>query len=96
MHGEGGVLSGAKPGLVLVDMTTAEPASTLALAEALAAKGAVMVDGPVTLTPKEAEEGRLNIMIGAEAAILGRDQAGARDVLRAHLSHRSRSAARIR
>ncbi|MDH3660643.1 MAG: NAD(P)-dependent oxidoreductase [Alphaproteobacteria bacterium] len=70
VHGENGVLQAARPGLVLVDMTTAEPASTRALAEALDAKGAVMVDGPVTLTPKEAEEGRLNIMIGAEAAIL--------------------------
>ncbi|MEM8951197.1 MAG: NAD(P)-dependent oxidoreductase [Pseudomonadota bacterium] len=70
IHGDKGVLSGAKPGLVLVDMTTAEPASTLALAGALAVKEAIMVDGPVTLTPKEAEEGRLNIMIGAEAATL--------------------------
>ena len=70
VHGENGVLKGARPSLVLVDMTTAEPASTHALAEALATKDAVMVDGPVTLTPKEAEEGKLNIMIGAEAALL--------------------------
>ncbi|MEM7043473.1 MAG: NAD(P)-dependent oxidoreductase [Pseudomonadota bacterium] len=70
IRGEGGVLEGAKPGLVLVDMTTAEPASTHALAEVLAEKGAALVDGPVTLTPKEAEEGRLNIMIGADAALL--------------------------
>lgn len=69
VEGENGVLEGAKSGLVLIDMTTAEPASTHALAEALATRGAIMVDGPVTLTPKEAEEGRLNIMIGAEAAI---------------------------
>lgn len=68
--GEGGVLEGARPGLILVDMTTSEPSSTHRLSEALAEKGAVLVDGPVTLTPKEAEEGRLNIMIGAEAAIL--------------------------
>ncbi len=68
--GDDGVLPGARRGLILVDMTTAEPSSTLALAEALSAKGAKMVDGPVTLTPKEAEEGRLNIMIGAEAALL--------------------------
>ncbi len=70
VRGENGVLAGASKGLVLVDMTTAQPSSTLALAEALAAKHAKMVDGPVTLTPKEAEEGRLNIMIGAEAALL--------------------------
>lgn len=69
--GDNGVLAGAHDGLVLVDMTTAEPSSTLQLAEALSAKGSKMVDGPVTLTPKEAEEGRLNIMIGAEAALLG-------------------------
>jgi 3-hydroxyisobutyrate dehydrogenase-like beta-hydroxyacid dehydrogenase len=68
--GAGGVLEGAGAGLILVDMTTAEPVSTRRLAAALAGKGAVMVDGPVTLTPKEAEEGRLNIMIGAEPAIL--------------------------
>ncbi len=68
--GKDGVLAGARGGLVLVDMTTAEPSSTLALAEALSAKNATLVDGPVTLTPKEAEEGRLNIMIGAEVAVL--------------------------
>lgn len=68
--GDQGVLAGARDGLVLVDMTTAEPSSTHKLAQALAAKGVKMVDGPVTLTPKEAEEGRLNIMIGAEAALL--------------------------
>ncbi|MGI9434897.1 MAG: NAD(P)-dependent oxidoreductase [Geminicoccaceae bacterium] len=68
--GENGVLQGAGEGLVLVDMTTAEPSSTLELARAIEAKGALMVDGPVTLTPKEAEEGRLNIMIGAEPALL--------------------------
>ena len=70
--GDQGVLDGASKGLTLVDMTTAEPSATLVLAEALAKKGTVMVDGPVTLTPKEAEEGRLNIMIGADAAVLGR------------------------
>jgi len=68
--GKGGVLEGGKSGLVLVDMTTSEPASTERLAATLAEKGITLVDGPVTLTPKEAEEGRLNIMIGAEAATL--------------------------
>lgn len=68
--GDQGVLEGASESLTLIDMTTAEPSSTLALAETLSTKGATMVDGPVTLTPKEAEEGRLNIMIGAEVALL--------------------------
>ena len=68
--GEGGILTGARDGLILVDMTTAEPSSTVTLGAALAEKGVVLVDGPVTLTPKEAEEGRLNIMIGADLAVL--------------------------
>lgn len=68
--GEGGVREGARPGLVLVDMTTSEPAATRRLAASLAENGVTLVDGPVTLTPKEAEEGRLNIMIGAEASVL--------------------------
>ena len=68
--GGNGILQGARPGLVIVDMTTAEPSSTLALAKVLEGRGVVLVDGPVTLTPKEAEEGRLNIMIGAEPDIL--------------------------
>ena len=68
--GENGVLEAAHKGLVLIDMTTAEPGSTLKLAAMLAAKGAAMIDGPVTLTPREAEEGRLNILIGAEPAQL--------------------------
>lgn len=68
--GEGGVLEAARRGLIVVDMTTGEPATTRRLAQALCQKGAVLVDGPVTLTPKEAEEGRLNIMIGADGAIL--------------------------
>ena len=72
VSGDQGVLAGVREGLVLVDMTTAEPSSTLALADSLSAKGATMVDGPVTLTPKEAEEGRLNIMIGAEKAVFER------------------------
>jgi len=70
--GNGGVLEGAKTGLIVVDMTTSEPATTTRLAAALAEKDVTLVDGPVTLTPKEAEEGRLNIMIGAEAAVLER------------------------
>lgn len=70
IFGDQGVMAGARKGLILVDMTTAQPSSTLAIADALASKGTTMVDGPVTLTPKEAEEGRLNIMIGADPGVL--------------------------
>ncbi len=68
--GDGGVLEAARPGQILVDMTTSEPATSRRLAQALSQKKVIFVDGPVTLTPKEAEEGRLNIMIGAEDTTL--------------------------
>jgi 3-hydroxyisobutyrate dehydrogenase-like beta-hydroxyacid dehydrogenase len=66
--GENGVLSAARAGLTVVDTSTAEPGSTAKLREALAAKGAILVDAPLARTPKEAEEGRLNSMVGASDA----------------------------
>ena len=66
--GPQGVLAGAKPGLVLVETSTAEPASTAKLREACAARGVTLVDAPLARTPREAEEGRLNCMVGADDA----------------------------
>ena len=67
--GDGGIIDGAKKGMILVDTSTADPNSTLKVAETLAAKGVRMVDAPLARTPKEAEEGRLNVMIGADDAL---------------------------
>ncbi len=68
--GEDGIASVARPGLVVIDTTTAEPTSTARLREILAAKGTRLVDAPLGRTPKEAEEGRLNAMVGADEATL--------------------------
>lgn len=70
--GPDGILEAARPGFVLVDSSTAEPGSTRRIAEALAAKGADMLDAPLTMTPKEAEDGTLNVLVGGEAAVLER------------------------
>ncbi|HUP30770.1 MAG TPA: NAD(P)-dependent oxidoreductase [Usitatibacter sp.] len=70
--GEAGVLSAARAGLLVVDTSTSEPGSTAKVREALAAKGAVLVDAPLARTPKEAEEGRLNAMVGADDATFAR------------------------
>lgn len=70
IRGPDGILAGAQEGLVVVDTTTADPTSTLALAEDLAAKGGAMVDAPLGRTPKEAEEGMLDAMIGADPEVL--------------------------
>ena len=66
--GEDGVLGAARDGLIVVDCSTAEPESTTRIRSALAARGARFVDAPLARTPKEAEEGRLNTMVGAEPA----------------------------
>jgi len=65
---DGGLLAAARQGLIVIDCTTAEPDSTGRLAAALAERGATMVDAPLARTPKEAEEGRLNVMVGADGA----------------------------
>jgi 3-hydroxyisobutyrate dehydrogenase-like beta-hydroxyacid dehydrogenase len=66
--GEQGLLSAARAGLMVVDCSTAEPSSTERLRAALAERGTRLVDAPLARTPKEAEEGRLNTMVGADAA----------------------------
>lgn len=68
--GEDGVASGGRDGLVVVDLTTGRPAATVRIAEALAPRGITLLDGPVTLTPKEAWEGTLNLLIGGDPAII--------------------------
>src|SRR3546814_9328283 len=70
--GEDGILQAARPGFVLVDSSTAEPGSTRRIGAALAARGADMLDAPLTMTPKEAEAGALNVLVGGEAAVLER------------------------
>jgi 3-hydroxyisobutyrate dehydrogenase-like beta-hydroxyacid dehydrogenase len=66
--GENGLLKHARPGMIHVDSTTADPNSTRRLGALYAERGAAMVDAPLGRTPKEAEEGRLNTFIGGDAA----------------------------
>ena len=70
VFGARGLLEAARAGLIVVDTSTSEPGSTKRIREALAAKGTTFVDAPLARTPKEAEEGRLNTMVGAEPAML--------------------------
>jgi 3-hydroxyisobutyrate dehydrogenase-like beta-hydroxyacid dehydrogenase len=68
MRGKDGIAAGAKNGAVIVDTSTSEPTLTRALAEELAARGIAFCDAPLTRTPKEAEEGKLGVMMGGDAA----------------------------
>ncbi len=67
---ENGILAGAHAGLIVVDSTTAEPASTERIAQALAARDVGFADAPLTRSPRDAEAGRLNALVGADQATL--------------------------
>jgi 3-hydroxyisobutyrate dehydrogenase-like beta-hydroxyacid dehydrogenase len=65
VHGDGGLLQAVEKGTFVIDCSTAEPASSQSIREAFAARGVAYIDAPLARTPKEAEEGRLNTMVGA-------------------------------
>ncbi len=65
-----GLLEGLKPGLIIADCSTAEPSSTIKIADAIQAKGGHFVDTPLVRTPKEAEEGKLGLMTGGDEKVL--------------------------
>ena len=69
MGAERGLLAGATKGLLIVDCSTSEPDSTARLRATAAAAGVTFVDAPLARTPVEAEAGRLNVMVGADAGI---------------------------
>jgi 3-hydroxyisobutyrate dehydrogenase-like beta-hydroxyacid dehydrogenase len=66
LRGKNGILATARAGLIVVDSSTSDPVSTLALAEELAAVGCRLADAPLGRTPKEAEAGTLDTMVGAD------------------------------
>lgn len=70
--GAGGLLAAIRPGTVIVDCSTAIPASTLRLAGLTREAGGEFMDAAMTRTPKEAEEGRLNLLVGADGDLFNR------------------------
>jgi 3-hydroxyisobutyrate dehydrogenase-like beta-hydroxyacid dehydrogenase len=74
MTGPSGLLSAAKRGLVIIDTSTSEPESTTKLAALCAAAGVVYVDAPLGRSPVQAEEGKLNTMVGATPEVLAQIQ----------------------
>lgn len=72
IHGEYGMLGAVRPGFVIADCSTAEPDSTLRIAAEVEAKGGHFVDTPMTRTPKEAEAGKLGLMVGGPREVIDR------------------------
>lgn len=65
--GPRGVLAGCRPGNILVDMTTSQPALAVEIAQAATQRGVYALDAPVSGGDIGAREGRLSIMIGGPA-----------------------------
>jgi 3-hydroxyisobutyrate dehydrogenase-like beta-hydroxyacid dehydrogenase len=70
LTGAGGVLAGLRPGSIVIDCSTSMPSSSVRMARAVQAVGARFLDAPMTRTPKEAAEGRLNLLVGGDADLL--------------------------
>ena len=64
--GESGILAGAQPGTVLVDMTTTDPALSREIAERATAKGFSAIDAPVSGGDVGARNAILSIMVGGD------------------------------
>lgn len=64
--GSNGILSVIESGKIIIDCSTIEPSTSMTVSAELAKKGAHYFDAPLTRTPKEAEQGRLNIMLGGD------------------------------
>jgi 3-hydroxyisobutyrate dehydrogenase-like beta-hydroxyacid dehydrogenase len=72
IRGADGLTAGLAPGSVVVDCSTSDPTSTVALAAELEAAGVTLVDAPLSRTPKEAWAGTLDTMVGASDAVFAR------------------------
>ena len=86
LEGPDGLLAGLRPGALLLDCTSGDPATSRRIAERLAARGVAFADAPGSGGTNGAEAGTLTVMVGADAATFAR----ARPVLEAfgrHIEH---------
>jgi len=67
--GASGIIEGARRGLIVLDMSTISPIVSQKVGKALEAKGATMLDAPVSGGEKGAIDGALSIMVGGDKAV---------------------------
>ncbi len=72
LTGAGGVLEGAAPGSLVIDMSSIDPAPTRAMAETFAARDVAMLDAPVSGGERGAIDATLSIMVGGDDAVVQR------------------------
>jgi 3-hydroxyisobutyrate dehydrogenase-like beta-hydroxyacid dehydrogenase len=68
VEGEDGLLEGIRPEAILVEMSTIDPAASVRLAQDFSARGAFMLDAPVSGSIVTLEAGQLSIMVGGDEA----------------------------
>ncbi len=64
--GADGILAGLSPGKIYVDMSTVSPAASREVARQVEARGAEMLDAPVSGSSITLEEGKLSFMVGGK------------------------------
>ena len=72
LAGKRGLVEGANPGAIVVDMSSISPTTTIELFRSLEAKNIALVDAPVSGGEVGAVNGTLSIMVGATDAAFGR------------------------
>jgi 3-hydroxyisobutyrate dehydrogenase-like beta-hydroxyacid dehydrogenase len=70
--GGDGFVEGLGAGKLVVDMSTVSPSVSRAVASQVRARGADMVDAPVSGSPLTLEQGKLSMMVGGERAAFDR------------------------
>jgi 2-hydroxy-3-oxopropionate reductase len=70
LWGTEGILKGACAKLVVVDLSTSDPVLADEATASLTRVGARFLDAPVNRTPREAERGLLNVLVGGEVEVL--------------------------
>ncbi len=71
-RGPQGIVAGLRPGAILIEMSTVSPAVVHRLAGDVAARGAALLDAPVSGSPATLEAGQLSFMVGGDPAVLER------------------------
>ncbi|NOG73211.1 NAD(P)-dependent oxidoreductase [Roseicella sp. DB1501] len=80
MEGEGGLLAALRPGQLVIDMGSSLPAETQRLAALAAARGAALIDAPVSGSVVKASAGTLAIMAGGDDAAWAKAEPVLRDM----------------
>ena len=67
--GDNGIIHGAKPGSIVIDMSTISPGATRNISTQLQVKQIDMLDAPVSGGPQGAQQGTLSIMVGGKQTV---------------------------